>query len=208
MEVDARLKAPFTALVSGPTGSGKTVLIANLIKQARHVATPPPDEIIYCYGVWQPAYDSLEGTVTFHRGMIDIPKDTPLDGKNRWLIIDDLMAETAGTEMLNNLFTKYSHHYKISVFYIVQNLFDKEIVTVSRNSHYLFVFKNPRDALSITSLAKQAYPGKVKFLQEAYTLATAQPHSYVLLDMKQNTDERMRVIGGFGTETMTAYEPI
>jgi type IV secretory pathway VirB4 component len=47
MEIYARLKSPFTALVSGPTGSGKTVLIAKLIANASDLSSPPPVEIIY-----------------------------------------------------------------------------------------------------------------------------------------------------------------
>ena len=207
MEVDARLKSPFTALVAGPTGSGKTVLVANLIKKAATVSTPPLREIIYCYGVWQPSFDALEGLVTFRQGMINVPEDIPSDGANRWLIIDDLMSETSGKQDVNNLFTKYSHHHNISVFYILQNIFIKENVTISRNSQYLFIFKNPCDGLTITNLAKQTYPRNVKFLQDAFADATSTPHSHLLLDLKQNTDERMRVIGNFGSDRMIAYTP-
>ena len=84
MEVDARLKSPFTALVAGPTRSGKTVLVAKRIKKAAVVAKPPPREIIYCYGVWHPSFETLEGLVTFRQGMINVPEDIPSDGANRW----------------------------------------------------------------------------------------------------------------------------
>ncbi len=32
----------------------------------------------------------------------------------------------------------------------------------------MVVFKNPRDASQVTHLAKQMYPGRVKFVQDAF----------------------------------------
>ena len=53
----------------------------------------------------------------------------------------------------------------ISVIYIVQNLFHqgKGSRSISLNSHYLLLFKNPRDKLQILTLAKQMYPGQTDF---------------------------------------------
>jgi len=60
-------------------------------------------EIIYCYGVWQPAFESFE-EVTFHEGLIDIKERVSKDGANRWLIIDDLMDEK--NTQTDELYTK------------------------------------------------------------------------------------------------------
>ena len=48
---DLRLKAPFTAIVAGPTSLGRTVLLKSLISNAHDVCVPPLKEIIYCYGI-------------------------------------------------------------------------------------------------------------------------------------------------------------
>ena len=55
-------------------------------------------------------------------------------------------------DRVTKLFTKECHHRNISVMFIVQNLFGKkkEQRTISLNSHYLVVFKNPRDASQMT----------------------------------------------------------
>ena len=89
------------------------------------------------------------------------------------LIIDDLMSET--DSRVTKLFTKGSHHKNASVIYISQNLFHKgkENRYISLNSHYLILFKNPRDALQITHLGRQIFPDKGKYFREAFTDATS-----------------------------------
>ena len=84
------------------------------------------------------------------------------------------MSETRSDKKVTNLFTKGSHHRNLSVILSQQNLFynGKESQTISLNAHYIVLFKNTRDNTIVTSLAKQMYPGKVKFLQEAFGDAT------------------------------------
>lgn len=203
--VDIRLKSPFTSILQGPTGCGKTQLIFKLIELRRDVCTSPPDEIIYCYGVYQSTFDDITG-VTFREGMLDSFLDIPDDGKSRWLIIDDLMQETAGTKVINDIFTKGSHHRNISVFYLLQNLFVKDNVTVSRNTHYMFLFKSLRDLGSVKNVARQAAM-ETNCIIEAYSLATAKPYSHLLLDFHHKSDDRTRIIGNFASDEMIAYVP-
>ena len=61
------------------------------------------------------------------------------------------------------------------------------------NSHYLVVLKNPRDASQVSHLAKQMYPGKTKYLQEAFKEATSIPHGYLLIDLRQETTDHLRL---------------
>ena len=57
-----------------------------------------------------------------------------------------------------------------SVIYLVQNLFPKgkESRTISINAQYMVLFKNPRDNTQVVNLAKQMYPGRVKYMQDAF----------------------------------------
>ena len=77
------------------------------------------------------------------------------------------------------------------MLYLVQNLFpkNKESRTISLNSQYMVVFKNPRDASQMSHLARQMYPGRVKFVQEVFKDATSVPYGYLLV----NTPEDMRL---------------
>ena len=93
------------------------------------------------------------------------------------------------------LFTTKSHHRNISVMYIVQNLFHrgKHHRTISLNSHYMVLFKNPRDVSQIMALAHHMYPSRTHFFLEAFARATARPHGYMAIDMKQNTPDILRL---------------
>jgi hypothetical protein len=61
------------------------------------------------------------------------------------------------------------------------------------NTDYLVLFKNPRDANQVATLARQMYPKKSKFVLEAFEDATKQPYGYLFVDLKPETDERYRI---------------
>ena len=190
--MDARWKHPFTCIVAGPTGCGKSTFLMRMLRHAAAMIDPPPERITWCYGEWQEAYATMDLVdVLFEEGL---PSASMFDSSTRNLIvIDDLMAET--DERVTTLFTKKSHHRKTSVLYLVHNLFpkNKESRTISLNSQYMVVFKNPRDASQMSHLARQMYPGRAKFVQEAFKDATSVPYGYLLVDLKQDTPEDMRL---------------
>jgi hypothetical protein len=57
----------------------------------------------------------------------------------------------------------------------------------------MVLFKNPCDVTQVTNLSRQMYPGRSKFLAEAFKVATAKPYGYLLIDFKPDTDEKHRV---------------
>jgi hypothetical protein len=130
-------------------------------------------------------------TVEFQEGL---PSVDQFDGRQRvLLIIDDLMNEA--DQNVCNLFTRLSHHRNVSVVFITQNLFHKSkfVRTMNLNTHYIVMFKNPRDASRVVILARQMYPGKNQFLVEAYEDATKEQHGNQLIDLKPDTDDRYRI---------------
>lgn len=196
--MDVRLQHPYTCLVAGPTSCGKTQFVKKVIEEGEHVVNGSAEKIIWLYGEYQPAYMELSSKFPHILFIEGIPENLNeyIDPKFRNLIvIDDLMSETGSDKKITNLFTKGSHHRNLSVILLLQNLFynGKESRTISLNAHYIVLFKNPRDNTIVTSLAKQMYPGKVKFLQEAFRDATKLPYHYLFLDLKPYTDEKFRV---------------
>ena len=154
------------------------------------IIEPPPTRIVWCYGVYQDAFKKLVD-VEFHEG---VPELSMFDGKeNTLLILDDLMQES--DERVTKLFTKISHHCGVSILYLSQNIFygGKQNRTIGLNAHYLVLFRNPRDATQVSHLARQMYPGKTKFLVEAFKDATVEPFSYMLIDLKPDTEEQYRI---------------
>ena len=53
--------------------------------------------------------------------------------------------------------------------------------------------KNPRDKAQINALAQQIYPGKSRFLIEAFEDATKEQYGYIRVDLKQDTPDKYRV---------------
>ena len=109
--------------------------------------------------------------------------------------MDDLMFECSKDQRMSELFTKFSQHRGMSVMYLTQNLFPpgKQSQTISLNSHYMIVFKNPRESPGMTTLARQMYPNNVNYLLESFTDATQKPYGYLMLDLHQLTPENLRV---------------
>ena len=65
---------------------------------------------------------------------------------------------------------------------------DKDI-----NSHYMVIFRHPRDSLGISTLAKQMFPKHTNYLMEAFDDATSEPCGYLMIDCHQLTPENMRL---------------
>ncbi len=200
-----KLIHPFSCIVAGPSGSGKSVFTVKLIEQASEIIEPPPEHVQWCYGVFQNFFHEIRG-VEFQQGL---PLVQTFDGKRRTLlVIDDLMQEADKT--VSSIFTRDSHHRNISVIFLSQNLFydSKENRTMTLNSNYLVLFKNPRDQTVVRSLSMQMYPGRSKFLVDAYKDATSKPFSYLLIDLRPDTEDRLRIRSNiFPDETTFVYVP-
>lgn len=183
-------KHPYTMMVCGPSGSGKTCFVIKLLENAKEMIKPLPSRIIWHYGQWQEIYDQMTD-VEFKQGP---PSEEDIQTyQDSLLIIDDLMSECA--TLSSNIFTKFSHHLTISVIYILQNLFvqSKNQRSISLNSGYIVLFKNPRDFSQAVFLARQVSPYNNNLVLEAFLDATIKPHSYLMFDFIQSTQETHRM---------------
>ena len=90
--MDTRLKHPFTCIVAGPTGCGKTTFVTRLLQHASSFIVPPPENVV-CYGEWQHLFSTMSD-VKFVDGL---PDESLFDSKRKNFVIkDDLMTETDG----------------------------------------------------------------------------------------------------------------
>ena len=177
-------------LVSGPTMAGKSTFVHSLLKDKTIFDNPPKN--VY----WYHGGESDEGLVNkgyiVRQGLPDSIKDIP---PNSVVVLDDLMDEAKYHPGVTALFTKLVHHNRLFVINITQNFFvnSKDTRTRRLNTQYIVMFKNPSDVTQIHIIGRQMYPGNPKFLSSVNAKATKRPHSYVFLDLRQETPEDYRV---------------
>ena len=195
------LSHPFTMIIAGPSGSGKSVFCNKLIRSK--LFDVDFTEIIWCYSEIGSLGERSEN-VTYNEGL---PSEDMYDGKPKLVIIDDLMHET--DDSVAKLFTKISHHRNVSVISITQNIFprNKNARDIALNSHYLCIFKNPRDKAQVNHLGRQICPENSKFFIEAFMDATSVPHGYFFIDFKQSTPEKHRFSTDIFNKYLTIYTP-
>ena len=191
--VDARLQHPFTLLISGPTGCGKTEWISRFLERCDSLMTHTPHRLIFCFSEWQPLYQRLGERMkkknintVFVKGAENL--DTVIDEYDiehpQILVFDDLMGESEA--FILPWFTKKSHHRNVSVIHVMQNLFNqcKEQRNISLNAHYMVIFRNIRDMAQIAYLGRQIFPQKQKMLTQCYEDATSVHYRPLFLDLK------------------------
>lgn len=193
-------KTPFTCLVAGPTGAGKTHFITEILRKREEMIDQPLDEIIWCYGIHTKQLAQLKeefgDLIKLHRGMPDLEKlgekETHL---RRLLILDDLMTEMKGN-VISQLFSRGSHHLNMSTILIVQNVFhqSREMRNVFLNAHYKVIFKSPSDMTQLQHLNMRMFPGHPKFFKEVMTDAGKNSkYAYIVLDAHTCTPDELRV---------------
>ena len=184
-----KFRHPFTALCVGATMCGKTQYLSKLIAHRETAIVPPVKRVIYSYKKYQPIFDGMSG-VEFVQGMnFSLDKTIPT-----LLILDDQMLDQ--NDKIAYLFTVSCHHENTSVILVSQNLFfqDKTYRTACLNAQYLILFRSPRAASQIHHLARQIYVGaKAKAMVRAFENATAAPFSHIILDLKPDTPESLRL---------------
>ena len=204
---------PTTILIAGPTQAGKTFFFKEILENS--LIQPSPSRIIYVYGEHQPDLSHLNKiyeSIEFVKGMKKFLQLMPTISPNErnLVVLDDQMGQAGKLDEVSELFTKGSHHRNITMVYIVQNLFDKGKAhrTISLNSHYIVLFKNPRDQGQVRALAQQVFPNQVKFFMEAFRSATKNDHGYLLLDLHPLTPDPLRVRSQiFKNEQLEIFSP-
>ena len=133
---------PFGCIVSHPSMSGKSHFIPKIIKNAKYLIEPPPDQIVYACNCWQKDFDKFPG-VEFVSGIDGLSGVKFNPAPNNLLIIDDLMKELCNDKKASTLFTRDTHHNNVTVFFIVQNLFKQgsSMRDIALNSEVIVLLK-------------------------------------------------------------------
>ena len=186
--------APFGALVCGPTMSGKTVFVKNLIKNRDKLIDQKIPRVVYCYGEWQDGFEELRDSVEFHRGLDKVfGSDTFFNSSiPTLLILDDLGQELANHPRASKLFTQGIHHRNVSAVLLMQNMYTqgRSMRNIQLNCQYMVLFRNARDINQIGTLARQT---GLTHLPQAYEHVTSTPYTPIIIDLRPNTPDYLRL---------------
>ncbi len=153
---------------------------------------PAPMPTLCLYKRWQTLFDKMKATIPniqFREGIPhDLDSDTILNAKRtNSVIIDDLMTDIKKDSTIQDLFTVGSHHPKLSVICLLQNVYFPGTQTMRYNFHYVVLCNMPADKRQISSMSTQMYPENPQHMLRAYEEAIKIPYGYLLVDLKPDT---------------------
>ena len=176
-------------VIAGPSMSGKTTFIKQLLENKNKMFNANFDKIFWCYS--ESGAKPNIPRVVFHQGLMENFENE--NHKPTLIIIDDLMNE-AHSLSISELFTKGSHHRNLSIILVTHNIYHQspQSRNISLNTKYLILFKNPRDKQQFSYLSRQIYPENSKDLLRVYNEVMRSPHAYFIIDLTQSCHELLR----------------
>ena len=131
--------------------------------------------------------------VTFEEGLPSIERIKSMPAYSM-IILDDLAHLLYSNKEMELLFSQISHHRKISVCHIKNNLFyqGKHARTINLNTHLYVLLSNPRDESQMLTFGRQIYPSKPLCLLEAYRECMTTTR-YLLFDLQPHTNTKYKM---------------
>ena len=192
----------FSLLVVGPTQSGKTYFVQQMLENNRIVYEEQNSiRIFWYYNQWQECYEklkkSLGKSIRFERGVPELSEDLcEISARyNNIIILDDLMAEATDSPVVSRLFTQ-GRHRNASVILLLQNMFPKGKYNtdISRNAQYLALFRSPSDRKQIGIIGERMFDKNRVHFMNAYYKETEKPYGYLLVDNKPGTPADKQIL--------------
>ena len=204
---------PFSMCVAGPTMSGKSTFVEQLLTNYHDVIENNesfPQSITYCYSVYDKKFDELKRklqNIEFKKGISELLDDGEVfdDDTPRIIVLDDLSEEISTSPHASKLFTTAMHHNKLCVIFILQNLYQqgKAMRNITLNCSYLVLFRNSRDIQQIKRLQSQT---NLKHLVNAYERVTSEQYQPLIIDLKPYTKNVFRLRSHYFDDFLRIYE--
>ena len=195
-------KHPFSMLVVGPTQSGKTHFVEQMLTTPLiEFPTDKEVQVTWFYTHWQPRYKALKKTfgpgIVFEQRLPDWSETLQeLNPKiHHILVFDDLMNQAVNSSILSRLFTQ-GRHRNASVILLMQNMFPKGKYNtdISRNAQYLVLFRSPSDRKQVNMIAERIFAKDHSKFMQVYSKATQVPYGYVVIDNQPCTAPENQVV--------------
>merc|ERR1712055_369448 len=186
---ELKLIHPFSLIVSGPTSSGKSTLLFQILNNLHQNTTPAIEKVVYIYGIYQEVFKNYPNIFfTDDLNFMDIERpDVPTV-----IILDDLMSVLNNSKKLEELFTRGVHHRKVSVVLTLQNLFYHGSVmkTLRDNAMYIALTKHIQDVSKLDTFARQLERKNSNYFKDSYQDAISRKYGYLLCDMHPHSNLR------------------
>ena len=219
-----QLETPFTLLIAGKTKCGKTHLLLHILRHWRYftddvggfftkkiywfygtAAEEQMSEVKEIFDGFRTELHDEEEQPTLHFQHADFKSEECkrlLDNiENAIIVLDDLMVEMSSTPQLASYFTRESHHKKICLIYLWQDIFPKQqfACSISKNTDYKILFDNPAAVKSVEIMLYQMF-GKSKAssifrtIQDYFLNSKKGSYPHVLFNVKPNQDSSTKII--------------
>ena len=221
---DVRLETPFTLLIAGKTKCGKTHLLLHLLRHWRSITDDEKGfytkHIYWFYGTQsQEQMNEMKDIFDDFRNELNDEEEGPTlhfvlgdfkseeckrileNMENAIVIFDDLMDEMISARDLSKCFTRDSHHKKLNLVYLWQDIFPKQdqARVISKNTDYKIVFDNPCAVKSLEIMIHQMFAkekAQIIFKKIQAFFLNSKPKSFpcVFFNLKPNQDPSKKII--------------
>lgn len=161
---DFYFRTPSLLYLSGASYSGKTEFILKLVQNHSRLFVPSVKRIIFVYAEFQAnLFERLKEAypaIIFIQGLYELQTKVEFSiSIPTLLVLDDIAHETGSSEYVLQLAVRESHHKGITVVYVQHNMYQqsKYSRTISLQSKYIILFKNPRDINQYKYLGNQIF---------------------------------------------------
>jgi hypothetical protein len=200
---DFYFRTPSFLYLSGASYSGKTEFILKLIENHQRLFIPNLQRVVFVYAENQPSLfervKKANPDTVFVEGLSQLQSKVEFSSSlPTLLILDDVAHESSTSEYVLQLAVRESHHKAITVIYVQHNLFqqNKYSKTISLQSKYMVLFKNPRDMNQYKYLGNQIFGhGGGKILVQVFRdISEGSSYPHLIIDLHPESNQKLCLI--------------
>ena len=185
---DLKLIHPFSLIISGPTSSGKSTVLFQILENLHKNIDTRIQKVVFIYGVYQEVFENYPNIYfTDNLDYMELKPTVPTI-----IVLDDVMSAVNNSKKLEELFTRGVHHRKVSVILTLQNLFYHGSVmkTLRDNSMYIILTRHIQDVSKLDTFARQLERKNSNYFKDSYEDAVSGKYGYIMCDLHPHSNLR------------------